>query len=118
MRKQRLRKTKKLLQDPTVGKNRTGIEPSLSEAKVSHLYQIAFLCSRGLVKTSGIKHKQLIYLPIVTIYSIYFTKVNLYRNRFQEKSDTMILPFAASLTLILEFLRTATGPTHTVSICS
>lgn len=75
MRKQRLRKIKELLQDPTVGKNKTGIEPSLSEAKVSHLYQIAFLCSPGLLKTSGIKHKQLIYLPLVTIYSIYFTKI-------------------------------------------
>lgn len=57
------------------------------------------------MKIAVIKCEQQIHLLIGAVYSIYFTKANLQKNRFQEKGDTIHLPFPASLMLIREFLR-------------
>ena len=99
-RKPRLRKSKQLLQDTIAGKNRTWMEPSLSEAALSCLYQTASPCSPGLVKTAVIKCEQLIWFLLQCIPSALHKQI-VSKTDFK-KTGTIDLPFPASLMLMLE----------------
>ena len=97
---------------PLWASNRTGIESTLSEAKVCCLYQIAFLCSpevwwklQWLNMNSWYICLLLQFIPS-TLHKQVFTKTDFNRK------NTIHLSFPASLMLILEFLRKVKGPTQ------